>query len=154
MDWYLEHKLVKDGDSFSIEIYLNRDSPEFAGEFLTGVSEKVLALDDRIRKLVEDKYPGVRAKSIKLLIGTVLVATIPLASFMSVQAHALTTATQTSAASAGETSLSAVGTVTGDKLNVRAGPSTSTTCCSGPPGCARSSGRSIAGSPGTASSRP
>ena len=32
MDWYNNYRLVKDGDGYILEIYLNKDLPEFADE--------------------------------------------------------------------------------------------------------------------------
>jgi len=124
MDWYLEHKLIKDGDGYTIEIYLNKDSPEFASEFMSNKKENVLQLNDKINKLVEEKYAKFKINSVKLIIGTLIVATIPFASSLTVAAAAVEPTPTSSGQSVAQTALNTTGIVTVSKLNMRTGPST------------------------------
>ena len=40
MDWYTSYKLTKDDDGYVLEVYLNKDMPEFAEEFLSNAKSK------------------------------------------------------------------------------------------------------------------
>lgn len=126
MDWYKDYKLVKDGDGYAVEIFLNKDSTEFSQEFLSNIKENVLDLDDQVRKLVQEKFADYKITSVKLLMGTMIVASIPFAISMNTQAADVSPITQQSATqSTGITALSTTGVVTANNLNVRSGPSTS-----------------------------
>lgn len=120
MDWYRDYKLVKEGDDYIVEIYLNIDMEEFSKEFSGKNKDNILKLDDKIKKLVSDKYSDVRIKAVKLLVGTVIVASIPFSPAAKVQAAETTTVTQSAF-----TALNTSGVVTASTLNVRTGPSTS-----------------------------
>lgn len=127
MDWYKDCKLVQNGDQYIVEIYLNKDSTEFSKEFFSNIKENVLQLDDQIKKLVREKYSDVKVHSIKILVGSLIVASIPLVGAFKAQAADVTqTGTQATATqSTGITALNTTGIVTASRLNMRTGPSTS-----------------------------
>lgn len=110
MDWYKGYRLVKDGDGYIIEIYLNKDSNEFSREFTSNFKNNLLKLDDKIKNFVDEKFSNIKINSVKLIMGSLIVASIPFASIAS--AHAADAAPVST------------GTVTASKLNVRSGPST------------------------------
>lgn len=117
MAWYKEYKLVEDGENYIVEIYLNKESEEFADEFFSNIKENVLKLDDKIKNLLDDKFSGIKIKTVKVIMGTMLVATIPFA--------ALPKAEAAEAAPLSATVQSTVtGVVTASRLNMRTGPST------------------------------
>lgn len=114
MSWYKNYRLVSESEGYSLEIYLDLDSPEFSSEFLTNVKESVLSLEDQVRKLVQERFSDVKINSAKLMVGTLVIGTL---SFMPVhQAKAATTYSITQ--------ISAAGVVTASRLNMRTGPST------------------------------
>ena len=115
MEWYLKHRLVKEGDGYSIEIVLNADSAEFGSEFMSNIKEKVLGLDDKIRALVSQKYADLKINYVKLIMGSMIVATIPFAA---------STKAEASVINVQETVMQGVGIVTANQLNMRTGPAT------------------------------
>jgi len=126
MSWYRAYRLVKSDTAegeYVLLIYLNKDSEEFAGEFFSNLKKNVVKLDDKIKKLVKRKFKGIKISSVKLLMGSMIIASIPIA------ASAISSgANPVYAAPAADVYQQAVinawGTVTASKLNVRTGPST------------------------------
>jgi cell wall-associated NlpC family hydrolase len=137
MDWYKNYKLVEDKDGFSIIVTLNPDSNEFSNEFLENVKENVLELDDKIKNFVNDNFSNIKINSVKLMLGTVIVASIPFMANTQVKAADTITPLATSAISATTTDTSqatsslnfnkfqTTGTVVASRLNMRLGPSVS-----------------------------
>jgi cell wall-associated NlpC family hydrolase len=117
MSWYREYKLVKENGEYIVEVYLNPDTPEFSEELLSSVKNNILALDKQIDDLVQEKFPDIKINTVKLVLGALVVGTIPFVP--NVKAHAAT-AEQTASVA-----LNTAGVVTASTLNVRTGPSTS-----------------------------
>lgn len=125
MDWYNDYKLTKEAEGYTLVITLNPDSTEFSKELITSFKENVLELDDQIKKLVQDKFSDIKVNAVKLVLGTMVVASIPFAHHTKVHAAELTSNQQNPSTAANTTDLNTTGTVTASKLNVRVGPSTS-----------------------------
>jgi cell wall-associated NlpC family hydrolase len=115
MDWYKSYRLIETEQGYTVVIELNPDSTEFSRELITNFKENILELDDQIRKLVEEKFSDIKVNSVKLMIGSLIVASIPFIAHTKVLAA--TTAEQTAA-------VSGTGVVTASRLNMRTGPST------------------------------
>ncbi|NMM61821.1 SH3 domain-containing protein [Clostridium sp. P21] len=120
MDWYNNYRLVKNDGGYTVVINLNPNSTEFSKELVTNFKENILELDDQIRKLVEEKFSDVKVNSIKLMIGTVMIASVPFMMHTKVQAADGTSTIPTSQ-SGSITTLNGIGIVTASKLNVRSG---------------------------------
>lgn len=118
MDWYKDFRLVEDNGQYTIIINLNPEFTEFSGELGSSLKEKVLNLDDQIRKLVKEKFSNIKINTVKLLLGSMIVASIPFAS------NAVTAKAATGTSSSSQQSATTKGTVTASKLNVRSGPGT------------------------------
>lgn len=118
MDFYKNYRLVEDGEGFALELYLNPGSEEFASEFLEGVKETTLRVEEQIKKLIQEKFADVRITSVKLMLGTMVVGTLSF--FPGVATNTAAAATTTSAV----VSLNTTATVTATKLNMRSGTST------------------------------
>lgn len=116
MSWYNECKLEND----CLVIYLNPNATEFSSEFFSDIKKNVLGLDEQIKNLISEKYPNIKISCAKIIISSVLIASIPFVSFDNVDASDASTITQTYYI----TKLSTTGIVTASKLNVRQGPST------------------------------
>jgi cell wall-associated NlpC family hydrolase len=129
MDWYRDYRLVKDNDGYTIVISLNPNSTEFSKELVTNFKENILELDDQIRKLVEEKFSDIKINSVKLMLGTAMVASIPFMMHTKVQAADTIPAStqQTTVQSDSINTLDATGVVTASKLNVRSGPASTYT---------------------------
>jgi|LSQX01.1.fsa_nt_gb cell wall-associated NlpC family hydrolase len=119
MDWYTSYKLTKDDDGYVLEVYLNKDMPEFAEEFLSNARVNALKLEDKVKRLIQDKFSDIKINAVKFMVGTVAVATIPLYAG-SITASAAGTAPTSASQSISQSSYS----VTASSLNVRTGPST------------------------------
>ncbi|HCW03587.1 MAG TPA: hypothetical protein DGK91_03005 [Clostridium sp.] len=118
MDWYKDFRLVENKGEYTVIINLNPEFTEFSGELGSDFKEKVLNLDDQIRNFVKDKFSDIKVTTVKLLLGSMVVASVPFASnAVTAKAAELNpTSTQQSAVTKG--------TVTASKLNVRTGPGT------------------------------
>jgi cell wall-associated NlpC family hydrolase len=123
MNWYNEYRLVKENDGYIVEIILNTDSAEFSSELTENIKNDLLKLDAKIDDFIKEKFSDIKINSIKLIIGTAIVASIPYGGISNVQAAdvvPISNSTQTAI-----TTLNTTGIVTASKLNVRSGPSTS-----------------------------
>lgn len=123
MDWYKSYRLIEDGNGYVLEIFLNPHSSELSGDIDRSFEEKVLGLDDHIRNLVKKRFSNIKINTVKLLLGTITVASIPFT--LPFKAKAATTGNQYVAAASTVTQLNTTGVVTAGALNVRKGPSTS-----------------------------
>jgi cell wall-associated NlpC family hydrolase len=134
MSWYTDYKLVKDGDAYILEIYLNPDDTEFSREFFLDTRENILELDGQIRDFVKGKFSDIKINTVKLLLGAVVVGTIPFLSITNAaaaeanttQSAIIPTATTTQAQiqTNNISLLNTTGTVQASILNIRSGPST------------------------------
>lgn len=118
MDWYKDYRLVEDKGEYTVLINLNPEFTEFSGEIGSELKERVLNLDDQIRKFVKEKFSDVKVTTVKLLIGSMVVASIPFAT------NAVTAKAATLTSNSVQQTASTKGTVTASKLNVRSGPGT------------------------------
>lgn len=126
MDWYKCYNLIKDGDGYVLEICLNPHASEFSKELCSSFKENILELDEKIRYLVKERFSDIKINTVKLLLGTLAVATIPFTAPFNVKASAATTlGAQHAAIASTMTVLNTTGVVTAGSLNVRQGPSTS-----------------------------
>lgn len=120
MSFYKNYRLVEGDQDFTLEIYLDPDSEEFSSELLVGDKESTLKLDEQIKKLIQEKFSDVKINSVKLIIGTIVVATLSFLPGANTFA-----ATTTTPVYSDVVSLDRRATVTASKLNMRSGPSTS-----------------------------
>jgi cell wall-associated NlpC family hydrolase len=114
MDWYKSYKLMETEEGNTVIIELSPQVSEFSQELLTTVKENILELDEQIQNLIDEKFSDVKVNSVKLMLGSIIVASIPFMAHTKVQA----------ATNAEQTAVSGTGVVTATKLNVRTGPST------------------------------
>jgi cell wall-associated NlpC family hydrolase len=118
MDWYKDFRLVENKGEYTVIINLNPEFTEFSGELGSDFKEKVLNLDDQIRNFVKDKFSDIKVTTVKLLLGSMVVASVPFASNAVTAKAAELNPTSTQQSSVTK------GTVTASKLNVRTGPGT------------------------------
>jgi LAS superfamily LD-carboxypeptidase LdcB len=90
MDMFSRHELVKTQDGYTLVLYLDKQTSEFGGEFLGTLTSKGKKLQDDsleyIKKLVNDNYKDVKIDTVKIMIGSLLIASI---GYSAVQAAAL-----------------------------------------------------------------
>ncbi len=119
MDFYKNYRLVEDGEGFTLELYLNPGSEEFASEFLEGAKETTLRVEEQIKKLIQEKFADVRINSVKLMLGTMVVGTLSFFPGIATNAAAVAPTTTSTVVS-----LNTTATVTATSLNMRSGTST------------------------------
>jgi cell wall-associated NlpC family hydrolase len=115
MSFYKNYRLVEDAQGFTLEIYLDPDSEEFSSELFAGDKENALRFDEQIKKLIQEKFSDVKINSVKLILGSILVATLSV--LPSVNTFAATT-------TASALSFNRTAAVTASSLNLRSRPST------------------------------
>lgn len=122
MDWCSSYKLIENEEGYSLVIELNPNDAEFSSELITKFKDDITGLDERIKRLITEKFPNAKINSVKIVLGALVVGTMPFVSHAKpVQAaETSTTTTQTTAA----TTQSITGVVTASQLNVRSGPGT------------------------------
>jgi cell wall-associated NlpC family hydrolase len=119
MEWYNNYRLVKDEDGYSVIINLNPDDTEFSKEIMSNLKENILKLDDQIYELVDEKFFNIKVNYVKLMLGSIIVASIPFVGYTKAQAAELNSTSNQQVSV-----LNTTGVVTASKLNMRTGPST------------------------------
>ena len=122
MAWYRDYKLIKVDNEYILEVYLNPNTPEFSDELLSNIKENVLAFDKQIEKLVQEKFPDIKVNSVKLMLGALVVGSIPFMPHTHTKAAEITPSVEQTATAV--SSLNTTGVVTASRLNMRSGPST------------------------------
>lgn len=81
MDFIRSYKLEKNDDGYILILYLDIGLTEFADEFGSSEEEQITSLDKYISELIKNKFPNIKINSVKLIVGTMVVATITLQSY-------------------------------------------------------------------------
>jgi Cell wall-associated hydrolases (invasion-associated proteins) len=124
MDWYTDYKLLEDGVGYTLVINLNPNSTEFSKDLIENVSNNILDMNDQIRALIKDNFSGVKITTVRLVLGSLAIASIPFVPHTKAHAAEVNSSTQTTSPSS-VTSLNTRGIVTASRLNMRTGPATS-----------------------------
>lgn len=80
MDIFLKHKLIPSDDGYILVLYLNPDNTEFSYELSYFVSDKKERLTDTIEYYTKEKFPNLKINTVKVLMGSMLIASIPFSS--------------------------------------------------------------------------
>lgn len=120
MEWYKDCKLIEDEQGYSVVVNIKMEDAEFSEEIMEEIRENLLSFDEKIREFVDEKFSGIKVNSVKFMVGSLLVATMPLIPSMKAHAAELSVATTQSST----VSSTNMGTVTASKLNTRSGPGT------------------------------
>jgi spore germination protein YaaH len=70
-------KLVPEENGYSLFIYVEEPMVEFSNEFGYEYHQKKTTLRQDIREIVHQKFPNVKVNSVKIIMGTMLLGTIP-----------------------------------------------------------------------------
>lgn len=119
MDLCRNYRLEENDDGCSLIIELNPNACEFSSEIIEKFKENITGFDERIKRLITEKFSDVKINSVKILLGSMVIGTMPFVSHTTVQA-ADNASVQASTASA----QNITGVVTATQLNVRSGPGT------------------------------
>lgn len=76
MEWYKNYKIVKDENGYILNVYLNPNDVEFSDDFINSFKGNVSKFDDKVKELVKKDFSHLKVKSVKLMAGTLVIATI------------------------------------------------------------------------------
>ncbi|PRX27973.1 LAS superfamily LD-carboxypeptidase LdcB [Orenia metallireducens] len=79
MELFIGHKLLKRKDGYTVILYLDQELSEFAKDFDEIDSKERIGLERAIRDYIKEKLPNIKVKSINLMVGSLLVASLPFA---------------------------------------------------------------------------
>jgi len=80
MDLIRNYKLEKNNDDYTLILYLDMGLNEFAKEFGSSDEERHKNLDDYINKIIKANFNDIKINSIKLMVGSMVIATISMQS--------------------------------------------------------------------------
>jgi LAS superfamily LD-carboxypeptidase LdcB len=90
MDMFSRHELVKTQDGYELVLYIEKQTSEFGEEFLGSLSTKSKELQeeslDYIKKIITDNYKDIKIDTVKIMLGSLLIASM---GFNTVQASVL-----------------------------------------------------------------
>lgn len=85
MDIFSRSKLIKSNNGYTLVLYVDKHTGEFAEEFFSrlGTKRKVLQRDalDYIKGYVDENYKGIKIDTVNIMVGSLLVASIAYAPF-------------------------------------------------------------------------
>ncbi|HHY73693.1 MAG TPA: LysM peptidoglycan-binding domain-containing protein [Bacillus bacterium] len=110
MDMIVVKRLIEHEDGYILELNINQELSEFAKEFGITSKEENKNLENAIRDYVQENFAGLKIKTVKVLLGSLLIATFP---FVAVEASANTNNLQSNTQ---ETDIYTV--KSGDTLNI------------------------------------
>ncbi len=71
------HRIIETGDQIIIELHLDQQQVEFSKEFLESLTTAPKGLQETIRTYLKEQLPGIKATTIKVMLGGVLLTSIP-----------------------------------------------------------------------------
>ena len=77
MDLFSSYRLIKNDESYDLELYIDNPAMndfEFAEEFNRIDPDNRLRLDRNIQEYIRDKFPGIRIQLVKVMAGSMLLA--------------------------------------------------------------------------------
>ena len=80
MEYFKRYKLEKNRDGYTLILYLDIGLMEFADEFGESREEQARSLDRLIGDYIKEKFPNIKINTVKLMAGSIVVATIMLQS--------------------------------------------------------------------------
>lgn len=78
MDFLNRFEIRQENDNSTIVLFLNQETTEFSTEFITSLKQRKENLEDKVHELLKQKLPGVKASAVKVMVGSMVITTIPL----------------------------------------------------------------------------
>jgi peptidoglycan DL-endopeptidase LytF len=78
MELFERYRLEKEGDSYTVVLYLNNNSTEFSDELGHLKEEKKKDLYTQVQDYIHKKFPSLKIKTARIVLGSVLLTTIPI----------------------------------------------------------------------------
>lgn len=82
MEFIKSFKLEENNGGYILVLYLDLGLTEFADEFGNNKEDQIKSLDKFIEDFIKNNFPDIKINSVKLMVGTMVVATITLQSSM------------------------------------------------------------------------
>ncbi|MEC1722671.1 D-alanyl-D-alanine carboxypeptidase family protein [Schinkia azotoformans] len=79
MDLLSVKRLIKNEDGYTLELHINQELSEFAKDFDTISKAENKTLENAVRDFVQENFSGLKIKSVKVVLGSLLIASIPFA---------------------------------------------------------------------------
>jgi LAS superfamily LD-carboxypeptidase LdcB len=80
MDIFSRHELVKTEDGYTLVLFLEQQTSEFGEEFLSSLTDKSRKFQvdslDYIRKIINNNYKDVKIDTVKIMLGSLLIASM------------------------------------------------------------------------------
>ncbi|MEK5444542.1 cell wall-binding repeat-containing protein [Fredinandcohnia sp. FSL W7-1320] len=76
MDFFHSYKIIQNKDTVELILYVNPNSTEFASELGEITEHKKESLQQIVNKYVKEKFPNMAVKSVKIMAGSLLFATL------------------------------------------------------------------------------
>ncbi|MCK4259851.1 MAG: D-alanyl-D-alanine carboxypeptidase family protein [Halanaerobiales bacterium] len=80
MKWFTGHKIIKDQDGYIVVLFLDQQLSEFSQEFYETQKGKEENLKKGIQEYIAEKLPILKVKTVKIMLGSLLIASLPLSS--------------------------------------------------------------------------
>ncbi|MBF8982761.1 D-alanyl-D-alanine carboxypeptidase family protein [Lutibacter sp. B2] len=80
MKWFINHKIIEDQDGYIVELYLDQQLSEFAKEFLETHKKDTGSFEKYVSDYIKEKIPNVKVKTVKIMLGSLLLTSIPFSS--------------------------------------------------------------------------
>ncbi|MBE4907145.1 LysM peptidoglycan-binding domain-containing protein [Bacillus luteolus] len=71
-------EISEEKDGSTIIFYLNPETTEFSTEFLASLKNQKETIEGKVNELLKEKLPGVKASAVKVVVGSMIITTIPL----------------------------------------------------------------------------
>ncbi|WP_458413569.1 glycosyl hydrolase family 18 protein [Schinkia sp. CFF1] len=75
---FKNYRLVPDGDGYTVILYLDEQTSEFANELGSAEPSEQTRANEKITAFVKKNFSNLKVKSVKIMVGTTLLLTIPL----------------------------------------------------------------------------
>ncbi|TDX46446.1 D-alanyl-D-alanine carboxypeptidase family protein [Orenia marismortui] len=79
MDYFNGHKIIKVEGEYTVVLYLDQELNEFAEDFEDITSQEKKSLENRIKEYIHTKLPDLKVKTVNIMLGSLLVASLPFA---------------------------------------------------------------------------
>ncbi|MGI6777712.1 MAG: LysM peptidoglycan-binding domain-containing protein [Acetivibrionales bacterium] len=80
MKWFTNHRLIKEQDGYTLVLFLDKQLSEFAKDFDKIQDSDRQNIEKGIQEYIKAKLPGIKVKTVKIMLGSLLIASLPFTS--------------------------------------------------------------------------
>jgi spore germination protein YaaH len=78
MELFEKYKIEANVHGNTLILYINPEQTEFGSEFFHSSKERIITLQKRVNKIVNEKFPNAKVSTVKVMIGTTLAFSFPM----------------------------------------------------------------------------